>query len=104
MSPAQMNKATRALALVCSHFDATLDALEAPRGPFNTHVWPRWCAIGLMLRAGVREKEVAMLLNRRAKLAHVLRGLENELQQSCERGREYAALEAKFNQITGGTI
>ena len=98
MSPTQFTTIQRAIALVCIRYDVTPSELESHSRAWRL-VWPRWLAIHLAATYSRADDEtLGQIFNRRRTGIYTARqSLENEIESSCQRGREVALLHRLFS-------
>jgi len=103
MSPTQFTTIQRAITLVCVRYDVTPSELESRSREWRL-VWPRWLAIHLAhTYSRADDKMLGKIFNRgRTGIYEARRGLECEVESSCERGREVAGLHGLFKAALRG--
>lgn len=97
MTPTQFTICANAVTFVCDRFHLKPADLESHRRHWCL-VWPRWIAINLAsTNSGLGYRNLGHFFNRNPNaILHAIRGLENEIQTSCPRAREVAALHSQF--------
>lgn len=79
MTPTQMDRACKAVALLCHHFEVTPEQLEGPKR-FPELVLPRHMLMFYCTKIGIRSAETAAFCGRsRADVNHACKAVQNRL-------------------------